>query len=84
MASPKMLEVSVEDYGIGISEGDQSQIFAPFAQLDNTSTREHGGSGLGLAIVKHFVEAHGGKVLVRSNPDEGSRFAIRIPIVDRD
>ncbi len=84
MASPKQLEIFIEDYGIGIAEGDQGEIWAPFAQLDNSSTREHGGAGLGLAVVKHYVEAHGGQVLVNSNPGEGSKFMIRIPVVDRD
>ncbi len=84
MASPKQLEISVEDHGIGIAEGDQGEIWSPFSQLDNSSTREHGGAGLGLAVVKHYTEAHGGQVLVDSNVDEGSKFMMRIPVVDRD
>lgn len=83
LSSPEMLEISVEDFGIGIADGDQNEIFLPFSQLDNSSTREHGGSGLGLAVVKHYVEAQGGQVTVRSRIGEGSRFSIRIPIVDR-
>jgi len=76
MAAPDMLEISVEDFGMGIPDSSQSQIFAPFTQLDESSTREHGGAGLGLAIVKHYVEVH-----VRSTVDEGSRFVIRLPLV---
>ncbi|MDJ0763029.1 MAG: ATP-binding protein [Myxococcota bacterium] len=82
LAAPKVLEIAVEDYGIGIPEGEQGQIFAPFTQLDNSSTREHSGAGLGLAIVKHYVEAHGGQVIVSSRVGQGSRFSIRIPIID--
>jgi two-component system sensor histidine kinase BarA len=83
MAAPEMLEISVEDFGIGIPEGSQNEIFAPFTQLDASSTREQGGAGLGLAIVKQYAEAHGGKVLVKSKVGEGSKFTIRIPVVDR-
>jgi len=83
LSSPEMLEISVEDFGAGIADGDQNEIFLPFVQLDNSSTREHGGSGLGLAVVKHYVEAHGGQVHVQSRVGEGSRFALHVPIVDR-
>ncbi|MCK9459246.1 MAG: ATP-binding protein [Proteobacteria bacterium] len=81
MATVDMLEIRVEDFGIGIADGEQERVFAPFTQIDNSSTREHGGAGLGLAIVKHYVEAHGGRVLVRSRQDEGSAFTIRLPWV---
>lgn len=82
MASPKTLEISVQDFGTGIAEVDQRRIFEPFTQLDNSSTREHGGSGLGLALVKHYTEAHGGRVIVSSDLGEGSKFMVRIPVVD--
>ncbi len=78
------LEISVEDWGIGISENDQEQIFSPFTQIDNSSTREQGGAGLGLAVVKHFVEAHGGQVKIRSSAGEGSRFSLWLPVVKQD
>jgi signal transduction histidine kinase len=42
--------------------------------------RQTQGVGIGLSIVKHIVEAHGGKVLVRSAPGQGSRFTIELPI----
>ncbi len=83
MTSPDMLEIAVEDWGIGINEKEQGQIFSPFAQLDNSSTREQGGAGLGLAVVKHFVEAHGGQVKVKSRLGEGSKFTVLIPIIQR-
>ncbi len=82
MASPNMLEISVEDWGIGISETEQDQIFSPFTQIDNSSTREQGGAGLGLAVVKHFVEAHGGQVKIRSSAGEGSRFSLWLPMIE--
>jgi len=81
MTTIDMLEICIEDFGIGIPDGEQDQIFAPFTQIDNSSTREHGGAGLGLAIVKHYVEAHGGRVVVRSHQDEGSAFTVRLPLL---
>jgi len=82
MATPDMLEISVEDFGAGIEDADLGRIFSPFTQLDASSTREHGGAGLGLAIVKHYVEAHGGRVKATSSVGEGSRFAIRLPLTE--
>jgi two-component system sensor histidine kinase PilS (NtrC family) len=41
--------------------------------------RETPGVGIGLSIVKHIVDAHGGKITVRSAPSEGSRFTIHLP-----
>ncbi len=84
MAALDNLEITIEDFGMGIPDGDQEEIFAPFRQIDDSSTREHGGAGLGLAIVKHYVEAHGGRVTVRSRMGEGSVFTIRVPLLDRD
>jgi signal transduction histidine kinase len=76
------LEINVVDHGMGIRQCDQRRIFDPFAQSDGSSTREHGGAGLGLAIVRSCVEAHGGRVLVESRPGEGSRFTIRLPLME--
>jgi signal transduction histidine kinase len=42
--------------------------------------RETQGVGIGLSIVQHIVEAHGGKVIVRSAPGQGSRFTIELPL----
>jgi two-component system sensor histidine kinase BarA len=81
LAAPEQLEISVQDFGEGIEKSQQEAIFSPFTQLDDSSTREHGGAGLGLAVVKQFVEAHGGTVTVSSNPGEGSRFTVRLPVI---
>jgi PAS domain S-box-containing protein len=55
-----MVEISVTDTGIGISEADQKKLFQPFMQADATTSREYGGTGLGLSLVKKFSELHGG------------------------
>jgi signal transduction histidine kinase len=80
LGTSKQLEISVQDFGPGIAEEDQTVIFEPFTQLDSSTTREHGGSGLGLALVKQFVSAHNGQVEVHSTLSEGSRFLIRLPV----
>ena len=74
------LRVLVKDSGIGIPPAHHKDIFNPFFQVDNTSTREFGGTGLGLNIVKRFIEAHGGAVWVESEEGEGSSFYFTLPL----
>lgn len=72
--------IRVEDSGIGIPELSREKIFEAFYQVDNSPTREHGGTGLGLAIVKNFVEAHGGRVWVKSVERVGTTIFVLLPI----
>jgi CheY-like chemotaxis protein/HPt (histidine-containing phosphotransfer) domain-containing protein len=75
-ASEGRIEVHFEvtDTGIGIDESRLGQMFTPFIQADDSTTRRFGGSGLGLAIVKQLVEIMGGEVGATSVLGEGSRF----------
>ncbi len=75
-----VVEIRVEDTGIGIPEKERSKIFDPFYQVDSSSTREFGGTGLGLAIVQRLVHAHDGKVSVEANHPKGSVFILKIPV----
>ncbi|WP_396659363.1 sensor histidine kinase [Microbacterium sp.] len=77
-----MVEISVTDQGIGISEEEQQRIFERFYRADQARSRRTGGSGLGLAIVKHAVQRHGGEVRMWSRPGRGSTFMIRLARVD--
>jgi signal transduction histidine kinase len=69
----------VEDHGPGIPSAEHEKIFERFYRLGSELRRETQGVGIGLSIVRHIVEAHGGKVTVRSNVGEGSRFTIVLP-----
>lgn len=65
---------TVKDTGIGIPSDKLSEIFAPFMQADNSTTREYGGTGLGLTISRRLTEMLGGRIWVESEPGEGSSF----------
>jgi signal transduction histidine kinase len=70
----------VSDTGIGIPLDQLENIFAEFRQADTTVAQEFGGTGLGLSITKKFVEMHGGRIWVESEPGKGSKFFFSIPL----
>jgi two-component system OmpR family sensor kinase len=73
--------VSVTDTGIGIRQAELPLIFGRFYQSDaaRVAGQDHG-AGLGLAIVHEIVEAHGGRITVRSTPGQGTRFTVHLPV----
>lgn len=72
--------VSVSDTGIGIPAGDLPHIFERFFRVDRARTRVEGGSGLGLSICQSVVEAHGGQITARSEPQRGTTVEVRLPL----
>jgi signal transduction histidine kinase len=74
------LHLWVEDHGEGIPAAEHEKIFERFYRRGSELRRQTQGVGIGLSIVKHIVEAHDGKVLVRSAPGQGSRFTIELPV----
>lgn len=73
------LELHVQDDGPGIPLASQERIFERFYRVDKARSREQGGTGLGLSIVKHIIQAHGGKVWVKSEPGNGATFYFTLP-----
>ena len=72
--------VSVTDTGPGIAQEQIDEIFEPFTQVDASTTREHGGTGLGLTISHSFIQLHGGRMWVESEPARGSTFYFSLPL----
>ncbi len=77
-------ELSVQDMGVGIPQGDLPRIFERFYRVDRSRTSTSGGIGLGLAIVRHVAINHRGAVTVQSMEGEGSTFTLRLPLVPSD
>ncbi len=76
----RMVEISIQDTGIGIPEQKQTQIFESFVQAHEEEGRNSGGTGLGLSITRRLVELHGGEIGVESTPQKGSKFYFTLPI----
>ena len=74
--------VTVADRGIGIDAADQTRIFEPFYRASDVVAAQMQGAGLGLSLVQRIVAAHGGRVMVKSAPREGSAFTVQLPAVD--
>ena len=78
------IDISVSDRGIGIAAADQPRIFDPFYRAPGVVAAQIQGAGLGLSLVKRIVEAHGGRVVVKSAPGEGSTFTVSLPTLEGD
>jgi two-component system phosphate regulon sensor histidine kinase PhoR len=74
-----MVEIAVEDTGVGVPAHDLPRLTERFFRVDKARSRELGGTGLGLAIVKHIVQGHGGSLHIASAVGEGTTVAAYLP-----
>ena len=73
------IQISVKDTGIGMTEKEIKNMFKVDKVKSKLGTNRESGSGLGLILCKEFVEKHGGKIWVESEPEIGSEFKFTIP-----
>lgn len=80
--TPSGLAIRVRDHGLGVPREEHADIFKRFVR--GAGAKAHGikGTGIGLAMVQHIVSAHGGDILVASEPGAGSTFTLVLPVVD--
>lgn len=76
--------ISVEDTGVGMKKEIADRLFKMESKVSTSGTEGEAGTGLGLLICKEFVEKHGGKIWVKSEPEKGSSFFFRIPVQQED
>ncbi len=74
------LRIVVSDTGVGVSDELKEQVFDPFYQVDQTSTKKRAGTGIGLTITKQLVTIMGGSIGFESTPGKGSTFEIVLPL----
>ena len=74
-----MVEIAVEDTGVGIPAQDLPRLTERFFRVDKGRSRALGGTGLGLAIVKHIVQAHGGELGITSAVGRGTTVRVLWP-----
>ncbi len=72
--------ISVQDDGIGIPKDAQEKIFEKFFQVESPYLKSESSTGLGLTITKEFAIMHGGNIKVESEPNQGAKFVVTMPL----
>jgi signal transduction histidine kinase len=83
-ASGAEVRITVADHGIGIVPAEQARIFEPFYRAADVIAARIQGAGLGLSLVHRIVEAHGGRITVKSVPGAGSEFTVHLQAAGPD
>ncbi len=76
--------ISVQDFGIGIDDEQQQQIFEQFYRVSDPSEKTYPGLGLGLYIASEIVKRHRGTVVVRSAKNQGATFTVTLPLIQEN
>ncbi len=74
------IQISIHDQGPGLNEEEQNKIFDRFYRIKNDQRFKISGTGLGLYLTKYFIEAHQGKIWVKSEIGKGSVFKLTLPV----
>jgi signal transduction histidine kinase/CheY-like chemotaxis protein len=82
--SPGVMEIAVNDSGIGMTAAELGRVFDEFVQANAGTRRVFGGTGLGLAISKRLAEAMGGTITAASDPGHGTTFTVTLPCMAAD
>jgi cell cycle sensor histidine kinase DivJ len=75
-----LIELTVDDTGIGIAASDLARLGDPFFQAKSSYDRPYEGTGLGLSVVRGLVGLHGGSLQIESTPGAGTCVAVRLPV----
>ncbi|MBT3210162.1 MAG: HAMP domain-containing protein [Bacteroidetes bacterium] len=73
------IEITIQDYGLGISKEIQSKLFNITENTTRKGTKKEKGTGLGLILCKEFIDKHNGNIWVESEPNKGSKFIFTVP-----
>jgi len=79
----KYISISITDNGIGIPKKELKNIFNNFYRVFSSKTIQIHGTGLGLTIAKYIIEEHGGSISVESKVNIGSKFTIKLPVIEK-
>ena len=77
---PETVAITVKDFGIGIKENEQKQIFKRFYRISGEKADTYAGFGIGLFLSNEIIERHNGKIIVKSEVGKGSEFTFTIPL----
>ncbi|SDL98857.1 Signal transduction histidine kinase [Catalinimonas alkaloidigena] len=81
LRADRVLEVRVQDHGIGIPTNDLAHLFKPFFRASNAQPAARG-HGIGLALVQKIIDLHGGSIAVNSTLGQGTTFTVLLPLAD--
>jgi len=79
-----VIEITVQDTGIGIKKEDMKKLFEPFQQIDSSLTKKHEGTGLGLHLTLRIMNLLNGQIKVESTAGEGTIFSLYFPHIIKD